>query len=420
MELQKQPEESKDQFRNTSQSQNFKESLRMSGTNMYQNKQETLYQSQSKFGSSQNNMKDVSKQYNQGEYQNNNYTGSQKMSQHQNTQKFNNSGNNNMYIQEDGGHGQQNNLSQSKNFHRQNEESIVNYNQTGSQFIMSDAAQTIVRKSSDLSKMNEKNPIKMTLSTQKQPDPMINNNGVREDDRYTAYNIELPVDYYLNFVKTNEPPSDKPWYVRPHHIESFVKNERAIADDVMNTKYISYYSPPEIQHPITRQEQLDEVIGKLETNIDSLKKDFYVSMNKNSNGKKKYDELEKMQEEIKKNYKPGQVYDEMNREKQKNTIGLMKDNAGYSELFDKNENVHQTNLVIKTYETLLEELRGKEKDILVRKRKEELEKIRPPSDKWWEKKSQHFQNELKRNRIFINASPKYFEKLSELQDNNLF
>ena len=198
------------------------------------------------------------------------------------------------------------------------------------------------------------------------------------------------------------------------------KNEKGIADDVLNTKYISYYSPAVIQHPITRQEQLDEVISKVETNIEDLKRDYYMTMNKDKNLKKKYEEFEKIQEETKKTYKLGQIFDEMNKEKGKPNPSSINKKTNFSQLFEKNDNVHQTNLVINTYETLLDQLRAKEKDIILKKRKDELEKIRPPQEKWWEQKTHLFQEELKRNRMVLNANQDYFDKLLELQDDNLY
>jgi len=76
--------------------------------------------------------------------------------------------------------------------------------------------------------------------------------------------------------------------------------------------------------------------------------------------------------------------------------------------------------VIKGYETILSDLRGQEKDIIRKKRREEYEKLRPPEGKWWEGKNVDFINELRRNRIVLNALPEYFKKLEELKDENLY
>ena len=49
-----------------------------------------------------------------------------------------------------------------------------------------------------------------------------------------------------------------------------------------------------------------------------------------------------------------------------------------------------------------------------------MEKIRPPQEKWWEDKTHHFQQELRRNRMVLNANPDYFDKLLELEDEQLY
>jgi len=399
-------EENKDNtnYFKSSTSSKMNENMRLSGTNLMNsgNNFNKTKQSQGRILSSTNN------QFNNTNYNNNQDNNSSNL-YNPNCEPESNSLNNTLV------------QSKSNNF-ANNEESIVNYNKSISKtpYQLDESAQSILRKSANLNKLNERNSIKMTLATERQPEPLIKNNELKQDDRYTAYNIELPIDYYVNFVKSNEPPKTKEWFVRPHHIETVTKNEKGIADDVMNTKYISYYSPPDLQHPVTREEQINEVISKLESNIDNLKKDFYVRMNKDKNGRKKYEELEKMQEEIKKTYKMGQVYEELYKGKKVSTEQLLGKNSNFSEFFDKNDTVYQSNLVIKTYETLLDQLRDKEKDIILKKRKEEYEKIRPPQEKWWEEKSHNFQEELKRNRMVLNANPDYYNKLSELKDENLY
>ena len=91
------------------------------------------------------------------------------------------------------------------------------------------------------------------------------------------------------------------------------------------------------------------------------------------------------------------------------------DNTSYSEMFNNNEDVHQTNLTISVYSKMLEELRQKEKELLIEKRKQEYERIRPPVKKWFELKGEEFQTEMQRNKMVINAKPEYFEKIKQLQ-----
>ena len=48
--------------------------------------------------------------------------------------------------------------------------------------------------------------------------------------------------YYYELTKKHEPPKNKEWFIHPHHTETFVESNNAIPDDIMNTKYISYYA----------------------------------------------------------------------------------------------------------------------------------------------------------------------------------
>ena len=102
---------------------------------------------------------------------------------------------------------------------------------------------------------------------------------------------------------------------------------------------------------------------------------------------------------------------------------MLKDpNAGasYSEMFDQNEDIKQTNFAINSVGTVLSELRDKERNLINIKRKEEYERIRPPVDRWYELKSDAFLNEIVRNKMVLNSGPEYFEKIEELQNEELY
>lgn len=86
----------------------------------------------------------------------------------------------------------------------------------------------------------------------------------------------------------------------------------------------------------------------------------------------------------------------------------------------KNDEVQTTNTIITSYDTILSLLKMKEKDILLKKRKEEYERIRPPIDKWWELKSHQFTEEENRNKMMLRANPGYFKKLEILHDEELY
>lgn len=96
-------------------------------------------------------------------------------------------------------------------------------------------------------------------------------------------------------------------------------------------------------------------------------------------------------------------------------------NQKYSEMFEnKNDNVQSTNLILSSYENILSALKLKEKEHVLRKRKEEYERIRPPVDKWWELKTHQFTEEENRNKMMLKATPSYFKKLEILHDEELY
>jgi hypothetical protein len=247
--------------------------------------------------------------------------------------------------------------------------------------------------------------------------PKINFKNVTRDDRFSAYEVEMPINYYYNLTKTNEPNPGKEWYLRPHHTETTSKSPNAIADDILNTKYISYYAPNEKQEVTkNREEHLSDVISNLEYNIDKLKKELYTKSVVDKNFGKIYNQLENMKEEVKKDYVPGKVFEKLLSQEK----GQNKNLGGVADVNSQNENVKSTNMVISSYETLLKELREKEKEILLKKRKDQFEKIRPPLEKWWELRGGEFKEELERNKMIINANQDYYRKLEELENNQLY
>ena len=136
-----------------------------------------------------------------------------------------------------------------------------------------------------------------------------------------------------------------------------------------------------------------------------------------------YKKLQNLKEEAKKEFVPGKTLNNLEVKHTKSTDMLKSKSTGttkYSEFFNQNEDIGQTNFIIKTYETLLNELRNKEKEKLLEKRKVEYERIRPPREKWWEIKNKNFQSEFRRNTTVLNAGPEYFQKLKLLQSKNLY
>jgi hypothetical protein len=58
-------------------------------------------------------------------------------------------------------------------------------------------------------------------------------------------------------------------------------------------------------------------------------------------------------------------------------------------------------LLIETYENILHENRLKERDLLNKKRNEEIQKNRPPQHEWYKLKTKQFSDEAYRNRISL-------------------
>ena len=249
----------------------------------------------------------------------------------------------------------------------------------------------------------------------------VNTNNYIEDERYSAFNVEFPVKYYYELSREHEPPKNKEWYLRPHHTETFVESKKAIPDDIMNTKYISYYAPPTTEKKKTRQDVIEELIMETRERINELQEDMFKKSNLDSESEKLYNKLEGLKEEAKKSFIPG--YRDAKEAKQKNIFEMLKDpNAGasYTEMFDQNDDIKQTNFAISSVGTMLSELRDKERDLINIKRKQEYERIRPPIDRWYELKGDNFLNEIIRNKMVLNSGPEYFQKIEELQDEDLY
>jgi hypothetical protein len=245
-----------------------------------------------------------------------------------------------------------------------------------------------------------------------------------EDDRFSSFKVQFPVKYYYQLTKENEPPDNKDWYIRPHHTETFSKSENAIADDILNTKYISYYAPSDnnnIGTSKTRQEILEELISETHNHINELQNQMKNKATNTKRGKNLIQKLENLKEEVKQNYVPGKFLED--RERKKGIVNILKDpndKTSFSQMFDSNENVHQTNITIDAYSKMLEELRNKERELLIIKRKEEYERIRPPKKNWYELKGEDFISEMMRNKMVLNAGPEYFEKINALTSEDLF
>ena len=249
----------------------------------------------------------------------------------------------------------------------------------------------------------------------------VNTQNYIEDERYSAFNVEFPIKYYYELSREHEPNKNKEWFLRPHHTETFVESKKAIPDDIMNTKYISYYAPDTTSKQKTRQDVIEELIMETRERINELQEDMFKKSNLDPNGEKLYNKLEGLKEEAKKSFIPG--YRDAKEAKQKNVFEMLKDpnsGASYTDMFDQNDDIKQTNFAISSVGTVLSELRDKERDLINIKRQQEYERIRPPIDRWYELKGDNFLNEIIRNKMVLNSGPEYFQKIDELQNDELY
>ena len=279
-------------------------------------------------------------------------------------------------------------------------------------------------KSSDiLTKSHVINNIDQTINhvPMKAEEMKVNTQNYIEDERYSAFNVEFPIKYYYELSREHEPPKNKEWFLRPHHTETFVDSKKAIPDDLMNTKYISYYAPDTTEKKKSRQDVIEELIMETRARINELQEDMFKKSNMDSESEKLYNKLEGLKEEAKKTFKPG--YRDAKEAKQKNIFEMLKDpnsGASYTEMFDQNDDIKQTNFAISSVGTMLCELRDKERDLVNIKRQQEYERIRPPIDRWYELKGDNFLNEIIRNKMVLNSGPEYFQKIDELQNDELY
>ena len=98
----------------------------------------------------------------------------------------------------------------------------------------------------------------------------------------------------------------------------------------------------------TRQDILEELIMEARAHISELQEDMFKKANLNKEGEKLYGKLEDLREEAKKSFIPG--YRDAKEAKQKSIFEMLKDpnSASYSEMYDQNEDIKQTNFAIWT------------------------------------------------------------------------
>eukprot|EP00831_Metopus_contortus_P053786 TRINITY_DN4519_c0_g1_i3.p1 TRINITY_DN4519_c0_g1~~TRINITY_DN4519_c0_g1_i3.p1 ORF type:complete len:539 (-),score=108.46 TRINITY_DN4519_c0_g1_i3:94-1710(-) len=61
------------------------------------------------------------------------------------------------------------------------------------------------------------------------------------DPQSTKYEAVNPTDFYLKKINEQSPEKNSKWFLRPHHLETLTRHPYSKVDDILNTKYYSYY-----------------------------------------------------------------------------------------------------------------------------------------------------------------------------------
>jgi len=144
--------------------------------------------------------------------------------------------------------------------------------------------------------------------------------------------------------------------------------------------------------------EAEEAIKTIEGHLAKLKSEFYLIT------AAKGIPLDKIEQKI---------------EDQKYQINREAQNEFEKRIGDKNR-LDQKGLIIEAYEGVLYERRRHELGLLNSKRFVEIEKNRPPADKWYTRSDKNFSKELYRNRMALKPNDSNSVYLQNLQDEALY
>eukprot|EP00826_Nyctotherus_ovalis_P006818 TRINITY_DN1165_c0_g3_i4.p1 TRINITY_DN1165_c0_g3~~TRINITY_DN1165_c0_g3_i4.p1 ORF type:complete len:415 (+),score=121.13 TRINITY_DN1165_c0_g3_i4:128-1372(+) len=104
--------------------------------------------------------------------------------------------------------------------------------------------------------------------------------GVLEDEyteydpHMTKYEAVLPEKFYVREIDGQSPSKKEKWFVRPHHVETLTRHPYSKWDNLLNTKYYSFYERQgEKNQPKDKMRLLaNDAIGYIEQHVDKLKK----------------------------------------------------------------------------------------------------------------------------------------------------
>ncbi len=108
----------------------------------------------------------------------------------------------------------------------------------------------------------------------------------------TKYEAVLPVDHYMKTINDQTPEKQPKWFLRSHHLETLTRNIGEISritighpfskqDNVMNTKYYSYYNQEKPTEPANKGQEMEKMTGELvstlEEQLTKLKAQAYLN-----------------------------------------------------------------------------------------------------------------------------------------------
>eukprot|EP00826_Nyctotherus_ovalis_P039484 TRINITY_DN3802_c0_g1_i5.p1 TRINITY_DN3802_c0_g1~~TRINITY_DN3802_c0_g1_i5.p1 ORF type:complete len:654 (-),score=242.35 TRINITY_DN3802_c0_g1_i5:423-2384(-) len=104
---------------------------------------------------------------------------------------------------------------------------------------------------------------------------------VEYNPNMTKYEAVLPTEFYAKTINDQNPEKKEKWFLRPHHLETLTKHPYSKWDNILDTKYYSYYKLNEAEKvPSSKHEELERTISNaiecLEEQIDKLKGRAYL------------------------------------------------------------------------------------------------------------------------------------------------
>eukprot|EP00826_Nyctotherus_ovalis_P008058 TRINITY_DN12080_c0_g2_i1.p1 TRINITY_DN12080_c0_g2~~TRINITY_DN12080_c0_g2_i1.p1 ORF type:complete len:324 (-),score=87.71 TRINITY_DN12080_c0_g2_i1:91-1062(-) len=219
------------------------------------------------------------------------------------------------------------------------------------------------------------------------------------DPHMTKYEAVLPENFYMKTIEKQSPEKRDKWFVRPHHVETLTRHPYSKWDNVLNTKYYSYYQK---QKEEKERGMAKEVIDSLEEQIIKLKARVYLD-----------EQLNRHKEEL----GMGGRSLSLKSRKDKDVLGKVEASVdeirryvfghSYRVLNDSSYKINKEKVVMDAYEGILYALRRRERELLNLKRSAEYEKHRPSADNWYALKTPEFTDELIKNRIAVRVSSSY-------------